>query len=129
MDYHEYETMVQRGAELTRAGDLAGAGRLFLELAADPELTDMDRVYMLHNAAVSLQSVEPATEVEALYDQAIDLERRWYRSTAREAKAKWLEGVGRREEAIDIYTELMHEPWVTVGQRRGFEEAIFKIRP
>ncbi len=129
MDYHEYEAAVQRGAELSRSGDLAAAGRLFRQLAAEPGLTDMDRAYMLHNAAVSLQQAAPAEEVERLFDEGIALERKWFRSTIREAKAKWLESVGRREEAVDIYTELMQEGWVTAGQRRGYEDAIFKTRP
>lgn len=129
MDYHEYESAIQRGAELSRSGDLEGAGRLFQQLAAEPGLTDMDRAYMLHNAAVSLQRVAPAEEVERLFDEGIALERKWFRSSIREAKAKWLETIGRRDEAVDIYTDLMHEEWLTAGQRRGFEEAIFKIRP
>lgn len=129
MEYHEYEARVQHGAELSRAGDVAGAGRLFLELSGEPDLTDMDRAYMLHNAAVSLQTVSPPGEVERLFDEGMALERKWCRSTIREAKAKWLESIGRREDAIGVYTELMQEGWTTAGQRRGYEESIFKIRP
>lgn len=129
MDYHDYELQIQQGAQLSQDGDHAGASRLFRTLAEDTTLTDMDRAYMFHNAAVSHERVGPAEETEALFDQGIVLERRWCRSTVREGKAKWLERLGRRGDAVAIYDELMREGWLTTGQRRQFEEAIFKIRP
>lgn len=129
MDYREYEAAVQRGAELHRSGKPAEAGRLFQVLATEPWLPDMDRAIMLYNAAVSLEQVASAGEVERLYDEGIALERKWFRERMREAKARWLASRGRREEAVQLYTELMHEGWVTMGQRRRYEEAIFEIRP
>lgn len=128
MEYRDYEAAVQRAAELSRAGDQGGAGGVFLQLAAEPSLTDMDRAIMLFNASQCLQQVAPAEEIERIYDAAIAIERKWCRERSREAKANWLAGVGRTEEAVALYTELMAEPWVTMGQRRGYEEAIFRIR-
>lgn len=128
MDFLDYDRAVKQGAALSQAGDHAGASELFASLADDPSLTDMDRVYMLHNAAVSRQQVGPAEQTEALFDRGIPLERRWYRSILREAKAKWLAGVGRSDDAADIYVELVQEGWMTTGQRRDFEEQVFKLR-
>lgn len=129
MEFNDYTQAAAEGYRLSSSGDPVGAADLFLRLAADTAMTDMDRVYMLHNAAMCLQEVGPPERVGQLFDDAIDIERRWCRSIAREAKATWLTGTGRREEAIAIYTELMNEGWASLSQKRDYEEAIFKVRP
>lgn len=129
LEFREYELRIQEGAELSRGGRHEEAARLFQSLADDTSFTDMDRAFMYHNAAVSLGQAGVSEETEALFDRGIELERRWCRSTVREGKAKWLERIGRREDAVEIYTELMHEGWLTTGQRRDFEEAVFRTRP
>jgi hypothetical protein len=129
MEYHEYDRRVKEATGLSQAGDQAQASAVFESLADDTSLTDMDRAFMYYNAAVSRDAVGSPDEVERLFDRGIALERPWYRSTVREGKAKWLEKEGRLEEAVAIYSELVGEGWLTSGQRRQFEEAVFRTRP
>jgi tetratricopeptide (TPR) repeat protein len=129
MEFLEYDAQVKQAAALYQAGKFFEASSIFERLAEDESLTDMDRAFMYYNAGVTREQYGSPEEVERLYDAGTTFERKWFRSHAREAKARWLEKLGRGGEAIDIYNELLSEGWLTSGERRRFEEAIFRNRP
>ncbi len=70
------------------------------------------------NLATVLTSVGAReAEVEAAYDHAIELERRWMRGFAAEHKVAWLVGVGRHWEAREMLVQLRDQPWLRFDER------------
>jgi tetratricopeptide (TPR) repeat protein len=128
MKYSDYDARFRQAVALHQAGNFEEASSIFEQLAENESLTEMDRAILYYNAGVTREQFGSEEEVERLYDAGASLERRWFRSHAREAKAKWLEKLGRGSEAVEIYNELLSEGWLTSGQRRQFEEAIFRNR-
>ncbi len=118
MDGKEYNATAHYAAARFEAGDVAEARALFERIVADPDVPDLDRSMMSVNLATVLTSAGAReAEVEAAYDQAIELERRWMRCFAAEHKVAWLVTIGRHWEARELLVRLRDQPWLRFDER------------
>ncbi|MFN2517988.1 MAG: hypothetical protein ABR604_02930 [Jatrophihabitantaceae bacterium] len=128
MEYSDYVRQGQHAAALYDAGNHDGAGAVFEALAQDVSLPEVDRANMYRNAAICLQPAGGVERVEQLFDQAIALEQKWNRAPAREAKWTWLLSTFRRDEARELAEAILAEGWLTLDERRTWEDRRFQSR-
>lgn len=118
MDGKEYNATALLAAAQFEAGDVVEARALFERLVADPDVPDLNRSIMGVNLATLLRAAGAKdADVEAAYDQAIELEHRWMRCFAAEHKAEWLVATGRQWEARELLARLRNEPWLMYDER------------
>lgn len=80
------------------------------------------------NLAVTLTTMGRPDEASLADDQAIGLERRWYRGWARAQKADWLHRLGRTDEAIREFESLAREGWTNGHERAAYAHNIDVLR-
>lgn len=109
MQYPEYVEKGRQVAEAVEAQDYESALRLLSELLQS-DLPELDKSFMSINMGVVWDKKGNVTEALRWYDRAIQLEKRYHRFFALEEKAAYLLRLGRREETLNIYRELLPQP-------------------
>jgi len=125
VDSQQFAAAAIQAAERYEAGDVTTARDLFERIVDDSEVPDLDRSVIGVNLATVLTALGASeAEVEAAYDTAVELERRWMRGFAAESKAAWLVAVGRTWEARDLLLWLRSQPWTSFGDRDRFDGSV-----
>jgi tetratricopeptide (TPR) repeat protein len=106
MNYEEYVAATQRGSKLLDDGDREGAIAAFRALAGG-DLPDLDRSVMCANVAIMLGQKDDASGALEWYDKGVALEAPHNRYAVLEMKAAYLVQLGRPQDALPLYRQLL----------------------
>jgi predicted negative regulator of RcsB-dependent stress response len=127
MEYQTYSDRINEGSRLLDAGDLAGAAAIF-EALASSEISDLDKALMAHNAAVVCERMQQQDAAIGWYDYGIAYEAPYFRFMLNEKKAEYLARLGRKDEAIAIYEDLLQQPYLMEHDKERVWNAISVLK-
>lgn len=114
---------LQHGLALAKAGDRAGAIKVYDALAADTKVAEIFRDYATLNVAyLSLDDGDPAQMLDRLKPLLAD--GKAWRFLAAELSAYFLERAGKRAEAVEMLTRLAKDTEAPAGARARAREML-----
>lgn len=126
MDANELGAEAERAARLVEEGAYPEALEV-LDALLLRDLTDDARAVMNVNAAVVHASMGDSQRSLAAYDRAVEAEASLGRIWASELRAAYLVEVGRRDEALAAYRDLLDRPDLAGGDRGRVEYNVARL--
>lgn len=127
MRYEDYYDTAQKVSTLVDGGDFEQAMRLLRGLI-DSDLAELDKSVMCVNMAVVLQKMQRNDEALRWYDRGIGYEALYLRFFVAEAKAGFLHQLGRNRESLEIYSQLLGQPYLTAQDNERIRNNVDALR-
>ncbi|HMB94123.1 MAG TPA: hypothetical protein VKP65_24960 [Rhodothermales bacterium] len=120
MDYDQYVALAHGAAQLVEQEQYAAALAQFQALTTS-DISDIDKAMAYYNMAFVLEQVGQNQEALASYDKGISYERMHSRFFVTEQKAAYLARLGRNQESLRLYEDLLTKRFLQ-------EEDTYRIR-
>lgn len=127
MDYSEYVNLVQKADQLVRKGDYNSALELLRSLV-ESDLADADKAVMCVNIAIIWDKLGQPEEALRWYGRGIAYERRSRGHFAAESRAAYLAQLGRLEESLLAYEDLLAQESLDEQTRERVRQNINWLR-
>ena len=115
MRYEDYYETAQKVSTLVDETRFDEAMRLLRGLI-DSDLADLDKSAMCVNMAIVLQKMQRNEEALQWYDRGIGYEALYLRFFVAESKAGFLHQLGRSQESLEIYSQLLGQPYLNAQE-------------
>jgi tetratricopeptide (TPR) repeat protein len=123
VDYHQYAALAHQAAQCVEQEQYAEALIQFQALA-NSDISDLDKAMAYHNMAYVLENLGQEQEAIASYDKGISYEKRHSRFFVTEQKAAYLSRLGRTQECLRLYQELVTKPFLKEEEKYRFQHNI-----
>jgi tetratricopeptide (TPR) repeat protein len=127
MDYEEYVNRAHQAAQSVEAGEYEQALATFQSLLAS-DISDIDKAMMCSNIGVVLESMGREQEALASYARGMSHERPHSRIYVAEQRAGYLYRLGRLEESLKAYEELLYRSSLTEEEKNRLRHNIATLR-
>ena len=123
-DYYETAQKVSTLVDETRFEEAMGLLRGLI----DSDLAELDKSVMCVNMAVVLQKMQRNDEALQWYDRGIGYEALYLRFFVAESKAGFLHQLGRNAESLEIYSQLLDQPYLTAQDNERMRNNVDALR-
>ena len=123
-DYYETAQKVSNLVDETRFEEAMGLLRGLI----DSDLAELDKSVMCVNMAVVLQKMQRNDEALQWYDRGIGYEALYLRFFVAESKAGFLHQLGRNAESLEIYSQLLDQPYLTAQDNERMRNNVDALR-
>lgn len=127
MDYQDYTLQAQQVASSVESENYKEALSL-LQVLLDSDLSDLDKSMMCVNVAVVYDKLQQSAESLRWYDEGIAYEVRHSHFFVEERKAEYLFYLGREEESVEIYEELLTRDYLMESDKERIRHNVKIIR-
>jgi len=125
--YEDYYESAQKVSTLVDETRFDEAMRLLRGLI-DSDLAELDKSVMCVNMAVVLQKMQRNDEALQWYDRGIGYEALYLRFFVAESKAGFLHQLGRNAESLEIYSQLLDQPYLTAQDNERMRNNVDALR-
>jgi len=123
MEYEAYTRFTRDAARRLAQGDLRRASVILQGLLVS-DISDLDKAEICSTMAAINQKLEQDSEALGWYDEGIAYEHPHRRFALSEQKAERLAELGRREEALRIYKDLLTRPYLMEADKHRLRRCI-----
>lgn len=127
MDYQEYVRRVREVEQRVQKGDYTSALELLYSLI-DSDLADADKAVMCVNVAILLDRLGQPEEALRWYGRGMGYERRSGGHFVAESQAAYLAQLGRLEESLLAYEDLLARESLDEQSRERIRQNINRLR-
>src|SRR5262245_28864827 len=112
MDYNEYIAQAHKASELVDKGDVDAGMEIFKKITQS-DLATFDRAVMSVNVASLYEKKKDFDQALIWYGSGVDLESRHHGHFVYEQRAAFLARIGRFQESLVYYEQLLQRPTLT----------------
>lgn len=116
MLYQDYVNLTQQISQAVDDKKFEIALQL-LDRLVQSDLPDIDKSFMSINCGVVWDKAGNVHEALRWYDRAIQYEKPHHRFFARQEKAAYLLRINRKDEALEIYRDLLTKPFLSLAEQ------------
>jgi tetratricopeptide (TPR) repeat protein len=123
MEYQEFINRMQQASQLMSSSRMQETVD-FLYLLFLSDISDIDKTSTCLNLASVYDRMGNTDTAVTWYDKGIDLEQNYSRFEVAEKKAQYLSQLGRNDEAVKIYENLIKQPFVGEADKERMRKVI-----
>jgi tetratricopeptide (TPR) repeat protein len=123
MEYQEFLRLSNEAETCLEAGRLKDAETILFQLVMS-DVSELDRAFLCTKMASVFDRQGNTGEALAWFDKGIAVEQCYSRFEIAEKKATYLAQLGRYQEAVKIYEELLKQPYLTEGDKERVRKII-----
>ena len=127
MQYDEYLRKAEGASAAVEKQDFDKAIALLNELVQS-DLPDLDKSVMSMNIGIVWDKKQNSIEALRWYDRGIRYEKPFQRFFVYEKKAEYLWHLGRKDEAADLYRDLLERPYLMLNDQERIRATLKQLQ-